>query len=102
VFLVINLLSVAWPGIMLLPVLWVVKRRISVNRGLGQAGADTPPMREAVLLHVRTEREIQRARLRFTMCAMRFIEKLPSGELRKTGVTNLEAVGPSQVEPPDD
>jgi len=87
---------------MLLPVFWVVKHRISVNKGLDQEGADTPPMREAVLLHARTEREIQRARLGFAMCAMWFIEKLPSGEIRKTDVTNQKAVGPSQVEPPDE
>lgn len=92
-----SLLSVTWPAILVLPLLWLVKDRISANKALRQAGADTPAMREAVQLHAQAERETQRAKLGLKVW---FFEKLPSGEIRRTEVTNLKAVEPPKVEPP--
>jgi hypothetical protein len=96
-FEVVSFMSLTWPAILAVAVSWVVRDRISLNKALRQAAADTAEMREAAKIHAESERETQRA---IRGVKLWFYKKLPGGELHKTEVRTLRPIEPPKAEDP--
>jgi hypothetical protein len=94
---VVGLMSLTWPTILAIAVLFVVRERISRSKALRQAAADMPEMREAAKIHAESERETQRAMLGVKVW---LYEKLPNGQVIKREVPALKAIGPPEIEHP--